>query len=276
MTTLLLSCEHGGNGVPRTLRPRFARAEAVLESHRGWDPGALSLARLLAAELPAPLSWSTTSRLVVDLNRSLHHRHLLSEWTRGLSAPERAALLAEHYHPFRDAFAADVDEALASGPVLHLSIHSFVPVLNGRPRHVDLGLLYDPRVPAEVDLARAWVEALRGALPELRIRRNAPYRGRDDGHTSGLRRRFAGQPYLGIEIEVSQGLSCDPRTRREVARALMTSLRGVLAEGAGLARGGRAKTAQGAARAREEGPDAAAKRRPKRRPGRAAIGTSRA
>src|SRR5690606_9080611 len=81
---LVLSCEHGGNRVPPRYKDRFKDAEKLLESHRGYDLGALAVARRMAAALGAPLFYSRVSRLVVDLNRSQHHPRLFSEFLRDL------------------------------------------------------------------------------------------------------------------------------------------------------------------------------------------------
>ncbi len=99
---LLLSCEHGGNQVPTAYRALFAGAAAALQSHRGWDPGALQFARQLARTLGAPLYAASTTRLLVDLNRSIGNRSLFSEFTRPLPAAERRAIVALHYRPHRD------------------------------------------------------------------------------------------------------------------------------------------------------------------------------
>ena len=57
----LITCEHGGNRIPPRFRSLFAGFEALLQTHRGHDPGALALARELAGALAAPLFVSTTS-----------------------------------------------------------------------------------------------------------------------------------------------------------------------------------------------------------------------
>src|SRR5690606_35692473 len=139
-----LSCEHGGNRIPARWAPLFEGADEVLASHRGWDPGALSLARTLARRLGAPLVATTVSRLLVEPNRSPGHPRLFSEFTHGLPAAERKELLARYFMPHRArvrAVAEGVRER--SGRVLHLGVHSFTPVLDGRIRDVDLGVLYD-------------------------------------------------------------------------------------------------------------------------------------
>jgi predicted N-formylglutamate amidohydrolase len=179
----------------------FVGAAEVLDSHRGLDYGALEVARAFAKRLAVTPLTATVSRLVCDLNRSPHHRNLFSEFTRGLSAERRAALLAAHYWPYRTRVEDTV--GAARGPVLHVSSHSFTPVLHGEVRHCDVGFLYDPGRPAEVRFIDEWHEALAAAAPELVLRRNYPYRGTTDALVTHLRRRY-GERYSGIEIEVNQ------------------------------------------------------------------------
>lgn len=159
--TYLVTCEHGGNAIPEALRDLFSGQEGVLASHRGHDPGALELARAMASALAAELVFSVTSRLVVDLNRSPGHPRLFSEFTRPLPAPERRRLVDEHHSPYRDRVASFVAEAVSRGErVVHLSSHSFVPVLDGIVRTSDIGLLYDPHRPEEARLCAAWRQIL--------------------------------------------------------------------------------------------------------------------
>ncbi|HLF10126.1 MAG TPA: N-formylglutamate amidohydrolase, partial [Gammaproteobacteria bacterium] len=124
----------------------FTRAGRVLDSHRGLDYGALEMARAFAKKLDAPLVSATTTRLLVDLNRSPHHRNVFSEFSRVLTAAERETAIAKHYFPYRTKVEGVVAAAVQSGAaVLHVSSHSFTPMLNGETRRTDLGLLYDPR-----------------------------------------------------------------------------------------------------------------------------------
>src|SRR5690606_34001905 len=98
-----VSCEHGGNVVPAPYVPLFAGAAAVLDSHRGMDFGALEVASAFGQRLGVTPFTATTTRLVVDLNRSPNHRDVFSEYTRGLPPEERAAAMAAHYWPYRKA-----------------------------------------------------------------------------------------------------------------------------------------------------------------------------
>jgi len=202
---LILSCEHAGNRVPPPWDERFRGYEALLPTHCGWDLGALELAARLRDRFGVPLFTGEVSRLLVDLNRSLGHPTLHADFLGDLTATERQALLDRWYHPYRQAVTAAIDQARTRGrPVLHLSVHSFTPELDGDRRTADIGLLYDPRRPREAAFCRTWQQALRQRQPTLRVRRNYPYRGTADSLVVALRRHFKPTDYLGLELEVSQ------------------------------------------------------------------------
>ena len=225
---LLLTCEHGGNRVPARYAQLFRGERAPLASHRGWDPGALELARELRRALKAPLFAATVSRLVADLNRSPTHPKVLSEPMRALPAEERARVLARHHAPHRAAVEAHVARQVAAGArVVHVGVHSFTPVLEGVRRELDVGLLFDPRRPLERALCLRWRAALRAADPALRVRFNQPYRGTSDGLTTTLRARYPAGAYLGIELELNQALPLGPSPRWRAVRRLLA---GTLAE----------------------------------------------
>lgn len=204
---LILTCEHGGNRVPREYAAAFRPLRGMLATHRGWDPGALVLSRRFAKVLLAPLFAATVSRLVVDLNRSEGHPRVYSRVTAALPEDRRQRLLAKHYRPFRGRVAAEIAAEVRRGRrVVHVSVHSFTPVLAGEIRNADIGLLYDPRRPGERALAAAWRKVIRSLDPKLRVRMNYPYLGTSDGHTTSLRGRFRPGDYIGIELEVNQAL----------------------------------------------------------------------
>lgn len=201
----VITAEHGGHEVPAPYRHLFEGHQEMLRSHRGWDAGSLELAEALAERLGAPLVASTVSRLVVDLNRSESHPRVFSHLTRGLDRAAKDELLATYYRPHRRRVMELVERAIAaSGCAVHLGIHSFTPVLDGRHRTTDVGLLYDPARPGERHWCGDLAKALRRERPDLTIHRNRPYLGVSDGLTTALRRRFPPEQYFGIEIEVNQ------------------------------------------------------------------------
>ena len=96
---LFVTCEHAGNVVPQEYAHLFVGHEHLLPTHRGWDPGALLLAREMAERFGAPLYYDETTRLLADLNRSVGTPDLHSEATRHLgkaraAAPARDLLLS--------------------------------------------------------------------------------------------------------------------------------------------------------------------------------------
>lgn len=228
--SVLISCEHGGNQVPEPYRPLFAGQDALLATHRGWDIGILPLARRFASGLQAPLQAAEVTRLLVDLNRSLHNRTLWSEFTRELPAAEQQRLLQRHYHPFRQAAEQAVAARLAEGErLLHLAVHSFTPELRGKVRSAEIGLLYDTASEGERRFCRQWQMALQQRAPQLRIRRNYPYRGSSDSVGKALRQQFGTERYLGIELEVNQALPLGPEAAWErIQQDLLETFRQVL------------------------------------------------
>ena len=225
---LLLTCEHAGNSVPEEYRHLFAGRDRLLATHRGYDRGTAELSQYLAAQLQAPLLCATTTRLLVDLNRSLGHPQLLSPITSTLDKAARERLLAQHYHPYRQRVLEWIRRRVAQRrPVLHVSLHSFTPVRRGQVRHADVGLLYDPVRRWEKAVSLRWQRLLRAAAPALIVRRNYPYRGAADGQTTALRRHFADRWYAGIELEVNQRWVLRPGWE-ELKHSIFTSLAAVI------------------------------------------------
>ena len=204
MLKLLLTCEHGGNQIPVAYQSLFQGHQDVLRSHAGYDIGALELFQEL--EPVADVSfYSETSRLLVELNRSLHHKKLFSDYTRNLADRDKNFILKNYYYPYRDKVEQMVQDFVMAGrQVLHIAVHSFTPVLNGEERQADIGLLYDPKRKEEQRFCREWRQTMSEREPSLLVRNNYPYLGIADGFPTYLRKRFSEKEYLGIELEVNQ------------------------------------------------------------------------
>ncbi|MBL8754625.1 MAG: N-formylglutamate amidohydrolase [Planctomycetes bacterium] len=226
---VVVSCEHASAAIPPELGD-LGLPLAVRRSHRAFDRGALGVARRLARALRVPLHAGEWSRLVVDLNRSADARGVVPRSVDGCPIPgndltdaQRKRRVLDYWRPFRAAVQRAIVRAARSGPVLHLSVHSFTPELRGVVRANDLGLLCDPARPREVEL----VEALRGGLAAsgLSVRRNFPYFGDTDGFTSFVRQHLPAKRYCGLEIECNQRVVGTPAGERRVASALLAALR---------------------------------------------------
>jgi predicted N-formylglutamate amidohydrolase len=229
---ILISCEHAVNSVPMAWRQLFEDNEDVLASHRGWDRGAVDLAHCLAESLSAPCLVARVSRMLIDHNRSPHNPGLWSEFTRELPAKEKERVVEEYYAPFRREAADWIAAQHADGrQILHLSVHTFTPVYEGKEREVDVGLLYDPGRPEESYFASRWKSHLLAARPQLRVRCNVPYRGRSDSHLSGYREQYPSRNYIGFELEVNQVLTGSgvrwSALQKTIAASLVTTLQEV-------------------------------------------------
>jgi predicted N-formylglutamate amidohydrolase len=225
--SLLVSCEHGGNRIPAPYRSLFRGYRELLDTHRGYDFGALVMATALASAFRAPLVTSTISRLLIDLNRSIGHPRVFSAATRGAPASLRAKIAEQYYRPYRLQVERLVRQSVSRGRrVIHISSHSFTPVLDGKVRSADVGLLYHPGRRGEADLCARWKSSLAELAPQLRVRRNYPYAGKGDGLTSYLRQRFAPSVYVGIELEINQSIVLAAGRRWTALRSsLIDSLR---------------------------------------------------
>jgi predicted N-formylglutamate amidohydrolase len=227
---VLLTCEHGGNRVPAKFARLFRGKQRLLDSHRGYDPGALELARACARRLNVRLHFAVTTRLLVELNRSPNHPRQFSIARESLSAEERQALLAKYYYPYRQRVETEVEKAVAQGErVVHLSFHTFTPQLDRVVRRADVGLLYDPARAVEAAFCSRFKQQLAARRPDLVIRKNYPYLGRSDGFTTSLRKKWNGTIYLGIELEVNQRWPLDDRgswrpLQRDLAEVVAESI----------------------------------------------------
>jgi predicted N-formylglutamate amidohydrolase len=224
---LVITCEHATNHIPEAFHGMFAEDQALLDSHRGFDAGALTMARALAGAFDAPLLAGKASRLLVDLNRSVGHPLLHVDAVRQLPLVTRKRILERHYQPYRTQVEFLVADTVASqGRAIHVSSHSFTPELNGSVRLADIGLLYDPSRPHEAALCARWKKEIARRAPTLTVRRNYPYAGWNDGLTTWLRGRLPVDDYLGIELELNQKHVAVPASKWRALRAVIIAALG--------------------------------------------------
>lgn len=219
----LLTCEHGGNEIPDEFVGYFKGAKDILDSHKGYDPGALDLFNYLKALADFHI-YSTTSRLLVELNRSPAHPQLFSKFIKPQTRAVKEEIISRHYLPYRNSVEQKIRNWVGEGEqVIHFSIHSFTPVLDGQVRNADIGLLYDPSRPAEKALVKEFKKILLQNLPSIQIRYNYPYLGTADGLTTYLRKKFS-EGYVGVELEVNQKYSHQNLLDPIISKNIRTSL----------------------------------------------------
>ncbi|WP_339659290.1 N-formylglutamate amidohydrolase [uncultured Polaribacter sp.] len=221
---IVLTCEHGGNEIPEKYQYVFEGNLQVLHTHKGLDLGALDLYNQLKPLADFAL-FSTTSRLLIELNRSLHHKNLFSEFSKTLSTSEKTALIASYYLVYRNNVENTIRKHTKEGnEVLHISVHSFTPVLNTVERNCDIGLLYDSSHKNEKDFSHQFKKELLHQNKALNIRYNYPYLGKADGFTTYLRKQFPTN-YMGIEIEVNQKFATENRLDTTITKVVFDALK---------------------------------------------------
>lgn len=201
---ILITCEHASNAVPGAYEKIF-QDMAILETHQGWDPGALEIAKEFGSFLELPVHTYDYTRLLIEVNRSLDHPNLFSQWSNALYEIDKTHLIEHFYLPYRQKIESEIAKMVESGKVvLHLSVHTFTPDFFGEKREVEVGLLFDESRVHETEFCTEWHKQILKIMPELDARFNEPYKGADDGFTTYLRTKFPDGTYLGLELEVSQ------------------------------------------------------------------------
>jgi predicted N-formylglutamate amidohydrolase len=197
----VLICEHASNRLPRSLGNLGLSAEDM-NRHIAWDIGAAGTARILAKLLNAPLILQRYSRLAYDCNRPPEAESAMPELSEVYAIPgnkklgptQKLARINGLYRPFMDAIAAFLDERAARGQhTILVSVHSFTPVYKGKPRSLDLGLLFHQD---------AWLaNFMLKAFPGEKARLNEPY-GPKDGvmHLMDFHAAPRGLKHVMIEI----------------------------------------------------------------------------
>ena len=213
---LMLTCEHASNHVPATFK-KFVPAD-VLETHRAYDIGARAVFRkLVKFAKPEFYCEGKFSRLFVDLNRTITNKVVFSEYYGTQNSRVQAAVAKmkaqarAYWREYRENVEKFVSKNIRSlrqaqrpeAAIVHLGIHSFTPVLNGKVRNTDIGILYDPARPLERAYANVIKAEIKRLYPKMKARFNYPYKGTSDGLTTTLRKKF-GPRYVGIEIEINQ------------------------------------------------------------------------
>ena len=126
---LVITCEHGGNTIPLEYKP-YLIDTSVLETHKGYDLGALDVFNYLKP-IADYSNFSTTSRLLIELNRSTNNKNLFSAYTKTLTTKQKQSLINTYYNDYRQAVTKYIASIINNNlSVVHLSIHSFTPVLN--------------------------------------------------------------------------------------------------------------------------------------------------
>ncbi|MCM2369301.1 N-formylglutamate amidohydrolase [Aporhodopirellula aestuarii] len=234
--SLLITCDTGGWKTPSRLRSRLEgtqlesatilRDQSIVAgavhhaplARAGIDRESNLAARRLAYRSGATIICNEYRADLIDVGRSLHHRELHSPAARALPQSTRDAIVEEIYTPYRNRIERQILDLLRSWTyVVHLSVRTFdAKTSEGRWRRGDVGLLYDPARPDELDWCLDLVEELYVTAPDLKVRRNHPGRGTNDSLTKSMRAIFSEDVYLGIELVLNRAWMARPVVLRDI------------------------------------------------------------
>jgi predicted N-formylglutamate amidohydrolase len=229
---VLLICEHASRRLPQRYGT-LGLSEEALASHIAWDPGALAVARQMAANLDAVLIYQRFSRLIYDCNRppeSPAAMRDVSEIFRipgneNLQPAERSRRTAALYQPFHGRIREEIGARMEKGMKTALvTVHSFTPVYFGKLRTVEVGILHD----ADSRLADGMLQA-EADTHIFDVQRNEPY-GPADGVTHTLEVHALPAGLLNVMIEIRNDLIQDEIGQGVMADFLTGLLRESLAE----------------------------------------------
>lgn len=201
---IILLGDHAGRDMPAEYGSLGLPAEEF-DRHIAYDIGIEPLVRELAGRLDAPAVMAHFSRLLIDANRGEDDPTLIRQLYDGTIVPgnypmseaEREKRLARCYRPYHRAVAdtiARVANESGRAPFL-VSLHSFTPTMQGRPRPWHAGILWD----SDDRAVRPILSMLRED-PAMEVGDNEPYDGALRGDTMFRHAIVKGYPHVLIEI----------------------------------------------------------------------------
>lgn len=201
---LVLIADHARRDLPQEYGDLGLPA-SEFDRHIAYDIGVEALTRELAARLDVPAVMAGFSRLLIDPNRGEDDPTLIRQLYDGtvvpanypMTAEEREKRLELFYRPYHDAVSAMVASVFSTtgtAPLI-LSIHSFTPVMQAKPRPWHVGVLWD----TDDRVSRPLIDALSDD-PLLVVGDNEPYDGALRGDTMYRHAILNGLPHALIEV----------------------------------------------------------------------------
>ena len=222
----LLVGDHAGREIPRSLGDLGLPA-AALDAHIACDIGVAGLGALISDALDATFIAHRYSRLVIDCNRDPARPDSVAEVSDGIPIPgnaklsdqARAGRVDEVFWPYHACIEAELDaRAAARRRTILISLHSFTPVMDRKPRPWRFGVLHMGDSP----FSDAVLDGLRGALGPDVVGDNEPYRMDGADYTAPRHAIARGLDYL--ELEVRQDMIADPAGQAAAAALLVPLL----------------------------------------------------
>lgn len=218
----VITCDHASFTIPEQLGNLGVSSE-ILNSHIGWDIGALSVSKALSDYLDAPLLYTNFSRLVIDCNRppgisesiptKIHEVDIPGN--KELSLQERKNRINMIFYPYHKAISSILEAKIKKRKeVFFLAIHSFTPQLKGKYRPWPIGITYE----TQSCLSRFLLEEL-SKSKYTPVGENEPYPISPDGDY-GVREHGEKNRLASVLIEIRQDLLQNKASQKELIEYL--------------------------------------------------------
>ena len=224
---LLFLCEHAGAEIPGPWKT-LGLPPAFFDTHFAYDKGAAEVTNFLAHFVNATAILSRYSRIFLDYNRYPDDWEKIRPDLGGIPVPGNTKI-SEVERNLRYAIA---EEPVKSTILRHLpglkaiiSIHSFSPVMAGKFRDVDIGILWKQNT----DFVKQMTKAIskHSKLLDLRVAENEPYDWRFlNAYTLEAHAIANGLPCCVIEI--NSKLLSDPKNTQQIGQFLGDALKTVI------------------------------------------------
>ncbi|EKE11000.1 MAG: N-formylglutamate amidohydrolase [uncultured bacterium] len=225
-TNILLTAEHASPRIPKRYRNLGLSKKDCQGAKDLYDPGSLSVMRILEKESRASYLHSNISRLVIDCNRALDGKNnnkntfhsgamkkeilverggredLVGIPSNQFSSEKGFIQEEKRRHekfsmPYQEEGKKIIEKIKRfHGRAIIISIHSFYPVYNGNKRMVDIGILYDN----SRKIGKKAIRYLRERT-DLVVGDNSPWKMSDaDGGAFGKMQGCQGVELLAFDI----------------------------------------------------------------------------
>jgi predicted N-formylglutamate amidohydrolase len=223
---MLIIADHAKRSMPDKYG-RLGLPASEFDRHIAYDIGIEMVTRKLCALTGAPAVLGGFSRLLIDPNRGEDDPTLIRQIYDGAVVPgnypmsdaERSLRLETYFRPYHDAVGsmmASVAGKSGRAPFI-VSMHSFTPVMQGRPRPWHVGILWD----SDDRAVRPIIEML-SADQALTVGDNQPYDGALRGDT--MFRHAIVNGFAHVLIEIRQDLIGDQAGAEQWAKRLAPML----------------------------------------------------
>lgn len=219
---IVLLCEHGGMRIPDPWEG-LGLAEPFTETHWAYDIGSRNLTLAIAEAIDATAIISNYSRLFLDYNRQSNDPSCMRPDMGGIPVPgnldlsesERSLRERIARKPVEDAVTEHLETANGRGII---SIHSFSPLWDSRPRACQIGIMWK-----RDDRLSAPLLAALGQQAQFQVEDNQPYSfAESDWFTLDRHGLSIGIP--NAYIEVRNDLLRNPASCKVMAEALVPAI----------------------------------------------------